>query len=208
MKLKLQSDSLAPYLESCEIIDFEHNNPCAIKDLSHELLNKAKNKVDYIKILYEYVRDQISHSADISGKTVTCKASEVLKAKEGICYAKSHLLAALLRCSHIPAGFCYQRLILNDDSAPQLVIHGLNAVYVEELGKWIRLDARGNKQGVNAQFSLEQEQLAFPVRAEEGEEDIPVIFAYPDKNVVQALRENKSLEMLWANLPATLNWGG
>lgn len=50
------------------------------------------NKVD------EYVRDKVSHSADINEDILTCAASEVLKAGHGICFAKAHLLAALLRC--------------------------------------------------------------------------------------------------------------
>jgi len=37
-------------------------------------------------------------------------------------------------------------------------------VYLAEFNKWIRLDARGNKEGVNAQFSIDQEQLAYLVR--------------------------------------------
>lgn len=41
----------------------------------------------------------------------------------GICFAKSHLLAALLRCKSIPAGFCYQKLILDDETAPVLIYH-------------------------------------------------------------------------------------
>jgi len=39
---------------------------------------------------------------------VTCSASEVLREGTGICFAKSHLLAALLRAVGIPAGLCYQ----------------------------------------------------------------------------------------------------
>ena len=81
---------------------------------------------------YEYVRDMISHSADISADTVTCSASEVLKAGHGICFAKSHLLAAILRSKSVPAGFCYQKLILDDETAPVLIYHGLNGVYLRE----------------------------------------------------------------------------
>jgi hypothetical protein len=83
-------------------------------------------------------------------------------------------------------------------------LHGLNAVYIEDLNKWIRLDARGNKSGVNAQFSLNEEKLAFPIRPEKGEEDILTIFAVPDKNVIHALKENKDTEALWKNLPKEL----
>ena len=33
----------------------------------------------------------------------------------------------------IPTGLCYQRLILDDESKPYLILHGLNAVYIKEL---------------------------------------------------------------------------
>ncbi|MCL2426782.1 MAG: transglutaminase-like domain-containing protein [Oscillospiraceae bacterium] len=205
MILQQQIDDIAYYLKTSDVIDFGYQHSHEIIDLSNGIKANSESEIDYIKKTFEYVRDSISHSADIRGSVVTCRASDVLKAKEGICYAKSHLLAAMLRCVQIPTGFCYQRLILNDESSPHLVLHGLNAVYISSLAKWIRLDARGNKHGVNAQFSLEQEQLAFTVRTEKGEEDIPIIFANPDGNVVRALTESKNLDALWTNLPAELS---
>lgn len=78
------------------------------------------------------------------------------------------MLSALLRCKSIPTGFCYQKISLNEGITPVLVYHGLNGVYMKELKKWIRLDARGNKNGVNAQFSIEEEQLAYAICAEKG----------------------------------------
>lgn len=39
------------------------------------------------------------------------------------------------------------------------------------MDKWIRLDARGNKETVHAQFSLDEEILAFLVRPELNEVD-------------------------------------
>ena len=90
---------------------------------------------------------------------------------------------------------------MDDSHAPYLVMHGLIAVYVESLKKWIRLDARGNKDGVNAQFSLDKEQLAFPIRTELGEEDLPLIYVNPLENVVESLMNSKTLEDLRQNLP-------
>ena len=205
MNIKPQFSDKMRYLEATDIIDFGYDLSREVMELSYDITTYSKDEIDFVKNAFEYVRDKISHSADIFGKKVTCKASDVFMAKEGICYAKSHLLAAILRGNLIPTGFCYQRLILCDETAPHLVLHGLNAVYIEEANKWIRLDARGNKPGVNAQFSLECEHLAFPVRTEKGEEDIPIIFAEPDKNVIHALNNNKNLESLWANLPSELH---
>lgn len=137
---------------------------------------------------------------------LTCSASEVLAAGHGICFAKSHLLAALLRCKSIPTGFCYQKLILDDETAPILIYHGLNGVYIKEYKMWIRLDARGNKEGVNAQFSLEREQLAFPIRAEKGEEDGFVIYPNPDVKILEKFKNNKTRTELWDDLPTELGY--
>jgi len=211
MILRPQYNDMTHYLEATAILNFNwpnimepNNTQSMVAGLSYDIMMDSKDELDYIKNAYEYVRDKIAHSADIDGKVVTCTASEVAMAKEGICYAKSHLLAALLRANLVPAGFCYQLLVLDDKTAPQLILHGLNAVYIEAVDKWIRLDARGNKPGVNAQFSLEHEQLAFNVRAEKGEMDISIIYAVPDKNVVQALQNSHTIEELWANLPTSL----
>ena len=83
-------------------------------------------------------------------------------------------------------------------------MHGLNAIYLKEIDRWIRVDARGNKEGVNAQFSLEKEILAFPVRSELGEADIRSVYAEPNANVVSALERSKALEELEKNLPTEL----
>ena len=65
----------------------------------------------------------------------------------------------------------HQRLTLGDVPETGFCIHALNAVYIKSLNRWIRLDARGNKEGVDAQFDLEQEKLAFPVSSDLGEVD-------------------------------------
>ncbi len=204
MQLTLPSGDFTDFLASTPIVDFASPAAQPVRALAANLLRRSPTQLQYIQNAYEYVRDRIAHSADIRGRVVTCAAPDVLRAGEGICFAKSHLLAALLRCRGVPAGFCYQRLILDDDTAPVLILHGLNAVYLSQESRWIRLDARGNKPGVNAQFSLTGEQLAFPVRPERGEEDIPVLYARPDANVVRALTESPSLAALWSHLPTAL----
>ena len=185
MTLFPKSPDIEAYLKDDEIIDYRDEN---IRKLADSLYAQCEYNLDYIRKAYEYVRDRISHSADIDAEKVTCNASEVLEQGHGICFAKSHLLAALLRYKGIPTGFCYQKLILDDESDPELIIHGLNAIYLEERRSWIRLDARGNKEGVNAQFSIDQEQLAFPVRTELGEQDGVWVYSEPDVHVLTALR--------------------
>lgn len=203
MNIITYSDNIDTYLCNDEIIDFKCES---VSELADKISSVCTNETEYIKAAYEYVRDNISHSADINNDIITCSASEVLSAGHGICFAKSHLLVALLRNKSIPSGFCYQKLILDDDTAPILIFHGLAGVYLKEYDKWIRLDPRGNKEGVNAQFSIEHEQLAFPVRHEKGEEDIPFVYPLPDKCIVQTLTKCKTRTELWNDLPTKLKY--
>lgn len=203
MKIIPLSSNIEEYLKADPVIDFNNEMIVRTGDL---LFESAKNEIEYIKIAYEFVRDNISHSADINENNITCTASEVLKEGHGICFAKSHLLAALLRYKSIPTGFCYQKLILDDETAPILIYHGLNGVYLKDYKKWIRLDARGNKEGVNAQFSLDKEQIAFPVRLEKGEEDGFIVYPDPDVKVLEKLRTNKTRTELGSDLPTVLGY--
>lgn len=202
MNLVLYSNKIEEYLKHDDVIDYEKE---VIAELADALFQKADGELDFIRRAYEFVRDHISHSADQGEDIVTCTASEVLKAGHGICFAKSHLLAALLRCKSVPAGFCYQKLLLDDKAAPVLIYHGLNAVYVKDCKKWIRLDARGNKPGVDAGFSVEAERLAFTVRPELGEEDGFIIYPDPDGNVLEKLRKHRTRAQLWKDLPSKLD---
>ena len=197
LELIPEYDDFEYYLCSDEIIDF---NADSISALGEKIKTESKDKIDYVKLSFEYVRDKIGHSGDMKGKTVTCKASDVLKYGEGICFAKSHLLCALLRYGGIPSGMCYQSLMFDHAHTPYLILHGLNGVYIEKIGRWIRLDARGNKKGVDAQFSLDEEKIAFHVK-EEGEKDDPIVYAKPRQNVIDALTKYKTVSELWTNLP-------
>ena len=203
MNIKPLTEHIEEYIKEDEIIDY--SNEMIVK-LAEELYEQSGNETEYIRAAYEYVRDHISHSADINEDIITCSASEVLKEGHGICFAKSHLLAALLRYKSIPTGFCYQKLILDDETAPVLIYHGLNGVYMKEYEKWIRLDARGNKEGVDAQFSPDKEQLAFPIRPEMGEKDDLTVYPNPDVKVLEKMRRNKTRTNLWDDLPTELGY--
>ncbi|QGZ40219.1 transglutaminase-like domain-containing protein [Pseudoduganella flava] len=153
---------------------------------------------DTARRCFEFVRDTIRHSWDFQQNPVTCRASDVLEHGTGYCYAKSHLLTALLRANGIPAGLCYQRLAVGT-AGPPFCLHGLNAVWLPRHG-WYRIDARGNKTGVDARFTPPVERLAFPVLAEE-ERDLPEIWAEPLAVVVDALSRYATVEAVAANLP-------
>lgn len=84
-------------------------------------------------------------------------------------------------------------------SDPCYALHGLNAVYLKEHG-WYRVDARGNKAGVTAEFCPSIERLTFPI-VEADETDFPVIFSEPVSQVVKVLMESKTVEQVYDNLP-------
>jgi len=195
------TEDINKYLENDNVIDYENEN---IQNLADTLYQKSKDEVSFIKSAYEYVRDNISYSADIDNDKITCSASEVLKEGHGICFSKSHLMAALLRAKSIPTGFCYQKLTFDINKTSELVYHGLNGVYIKEYKKWIRLDARGNKDGINAQFSLDSEQLAYSINTEIGERDGGIVYPAPDKNIIENLKINKTRTKLFNNLPKEL----
>jgi len=183
------------YLATTDIIDWQNEE---VKRQALRLAEGLQNPEDIAKRCFEWVRDEIRHSIDYELNPVTCRASHVLKYKTGFCYAKSHLLAALLRANGIPSGFCYQRLTIDGDKPPYS-LHGLNAIWLEEYG-WYRIDARGNKAGVDAQFMPPLEKLAFEI-VHEGEEDLPQILAEPLPVVVDALNKYKTWAALLNNLP-------
>lgn len=204
MKTTLYTNDIAHYLQCSDIIDFDN---VLVAKLADKLYSESNGETDFVRKSFEYVRDRISHSADIGADEVTCTASQVLKAGHGICFAKSHLLAAILRSKRIPTGFCYQKLVLDDDAdVPELIYHGLNGVFLKEYDKWIRLDARGNKEGVNAQFGIDTEQLAFPIRSDKGEQDGYIVYPEPDREIVKALTSGKTRTELWNELPMKLEY--
>ncbi|ADZ93205.1 transglutaminase-like domain-containing protein [Marinomonas mediterranea] len=189
------SNHLGDYLEESVYIDWREP---AITQKAKELAQNCQGERDVVKRCFEFVRDHIRHSSDYKENPVTCKASEVLSYGTGYCYAKSHLLAALLRANAIPTGLCYQRLTINDDSPPYC-LHGLNAVYLKDHG-WYRMDARGNKQGVDSQFTPPMEQLAFLLKTP-GEHDFETIYVEPVQEVVTILTTSQTYLDVLENLP-------
>jgi len=202
MHLICESALLEDYLHEQEVVDYSH--PLIQQTLCH-LYSSAESETERIKKTFEFVRDSIHHSWDIQSPQITCKASEVLYYGEGLCYAKSHLFAALLRSQGVATGFCYQRLTAGETPETGYNLHGLNAVYLQSEARWIRLDARGNRPGVQSEFSVDGERLAYIVRPELGEVDYPTIYAQPHPKVIKALQEHTNcLQLCEYFLPSEL----
>jgi len=181
------------FLRSTPIIDWE--SPL-VHDRAAQLARGRPGAAAVVRACFEWVRDRIPHTSDHDLDPVTCSASEVLELGTGFCYAKSHLLAALLRANGIPAGCVYQRLS-NDDGS--YCLHGLNAVWLRDCG-WYRLDARGSRVGLVAEFTPPVERLPFGCTAD-GEKVFPGVWADPVAPVVEALRSYRRRADLIRHLP-------
>jgi len=183
------------FLQESELVDFSTPN---VQAMAENLAYGLSSDLEIARECFLYVRDEIRHSGDFQDDITTLKASEVLKHKTGWCYAKSILLAALLRANSIPTGFCYQRLSCGEYKDDVYCLHGLNAIYLKEYG-WYRVDARGNKEGVDAQFNPPHEKLAFELQ--EHEVDLKDIYEKPLAVVVEALLTNDTYAKMINNFP-------
>ncbi len=190
------AERLAPFLAASAAVDRDHP---AVQLLADEV--RRPRDIDTMRVAYETVRDRFPHSMDIDTQAVSVWASDVLRHGHGICYAKSHLLAAVLRACGIATGLCYQKL----GGGERSYLHALNAVSLGDQGRWIRLDARGNKPGVDARFSVGVEYLAFPAQTDRGQRDFVEIHAQPLPSTLEALRRSGTMEELARHLPGDMS---
>jgi transglutaminase-like putative cysteine protease len=163
-------ERVAPFLAASAAIDRDHP---AVQRLAGEV--RRARDIDTMRVAYDTVRDRYPHSMDIHAPAMSVSASDVLRHGHGICFAKSHLLVAVLRACGIATGLSYQKLA----GGERMYLHALNAVWLRDQARWIRLDARGNKPGVDAKFSVGVGYLAFPIRLDRGERDFAEIHALP-----------------------------
>jgi transglutaminase-like putative cysteine protease len=184
------------FLRENKYIDF--SNP-AIQKKSKQLFDDLQTDVQKAKTAYEFVRDEISHSFDVQSQIVTAIASDVLKYQTGICHAKANLLAALLRLQNIPTGFCFQRLTFSNDDSLGYCIHCYNAIYLDR--HWVKVDARGNKEGIKAEFSMSEPKLAFPNRKKYAEYFYNGIYANPHTDTMNILEKASMLQDVMDNFP-------
>jgi len=196
-----ESDDLGRYLEDTITIDWQ--TP-VMMSTAKELLVDHEEPEDRVRRLFEFVRDEIDHSLDVETDTQTCRSSEVLEERTGLCYAKSHLLAGLLRYVGFPTGFCYARLA--DGNRPgRFVLHGFNAVYWISTSSWIYLDARGNREGIDTECRFEAPwSLAYWPDLQAGERFLPFIYKRPGKRIIDLLERAPSFDAVRNNLPDSL----
>lgn len=197
----IASGDIPEFLQETEIINFRNNKILAkIEEFNY----MGKTKLERAKLAFNFVRDEIQHSFDVDSKFVSITALETLEHKEGICFAKAHLLAAFLRGMNIPAGFCYQRVTRKGTPESGYALHGFNAVWLNEMDSWFRVDPRGNKPGVYSEFSVSPEKLAYPIRVELKEIDYPYIFSSPLDSIIDSMKNSLDCNELFYKRPESI----
>jgi transglutaminase-like putative cysteine protease len=129
------------YIQKSVYCDFDHP---AVSSLAKEIAKGESDPARVAVATFKYVRDNIRFGFDL----VKVKASETLAKGYGVCWNKSLLLAALLRCNKIPARMAYHpvnqefmRPAMGD--ACQTLTETINHCFtqVELNGEWVTADA-------------------------------------------------------------------
>lgn len=189
-----QIDNIGAYLRPTDVINYRDH---AIALLAGAV--EGDTKTDTVRRAFEMVRDRYPHSCDAGAEQVACTASDVIRLGHGLCFAKSSLLAALLRYHGIPTGFCYERVRRDTEG---FVLHGFNAAALD--GRWLKLDARGNNSRTQVHFSLSRPMLAYPPDASAGEMEFPGVHPDPSPAVLSVLRASPDVSSAIQQLPGDL----
>lgn len=138
------------YLKPTFFIDSDSE---IVINLAKKLTNDIGQDLERVKVLYEYVRDEILYTIDNFQITNSSgyKASEIIQEKRGFCITKSILLIALLRSINIPARLHFADII-NHRSPDHLqkimgtkvfIYHGYVEFYLANT--WVKLNPAFNK---------------------------------------------------------------
>lgn len=185
---------MSDYLHCSAIVDWQDPR---IMRKARELAVACTAESALVKRSFEFVRDAVRDPAPAAPLAVS--ASEVLGTGMGCSFAKTHLLAALLRANRIPAGLCYQRLACRDDPG-RFGLHGLGAVRLAKHG-WYRLDPSRGADGLGTgEFSPPVERFARNA-LEAGEGNLPEVWTEPLPIVIEAMRASADWTDLGRRIP-------
>lgn len=128
-------DDMSIYLQSAQPVEWSQDME-AIK-LAKELTKDINNDKDKIKVIYEYIIENIKYDSEkiqnINDNYIP-NIDNTLQEKKGICYDYSSLYGAMLRSLNIPT-----KLVKGNKNDID-VYHAWNEVYIKEEGKWVTID--------------------------------------------------------------------
>ncbi len=146
------------YLSSVQNINW-NENMAAIKK-ANELTKGLKNDSEKIKKIYEFAVNNFSYDYE-KLKTLNNDylpdIDKTLKAKKGICYDYSSMIAAMLRSQGIPTKLVKGYADKVDG------YHAWNEIYDESKGRWIIVDATYDSQmkAAKVKYSFEKKASAY-----------------------------------------------
>ncbi|WP_417595069.1 transglutaminase-like domain-containing protein [Oceanospirillum sp.] len=180
-----------PFLRSTQIVNWDHPEVLA---LASYLSKQSEAPQVFIAKTFDWVCDHIEDTEVCQKAADILRASDVLVQKRGCCFAKSHLLAALLRANGISAGFAYQA-VENERGKPSYRLHGLNTVYLPRSG-WCDLDTMGHWQNIEKYSGPPDIRLSYPDAMR-----IKGVWPNPLSCVVSAFSDNLPIPTLYCNSP-------
>ena len=195
---------LGPFLRDSMWVDYHHPSvlACACR-----LWAPDQSEKRVLQATFEFVRDEIRHSFDAGLTDRPFRASEVLQAGHGICFAKANLFAALLRSNGIAVGFAYQSLVFDSKVSDEQTLHGFNVVYLKGQQRWCLLDARGDNEMLQTPFVYGDDCLAFDVDSNKGEQIYLQRYVEPVPAVCASFSLGKSWTDPLSQLPKGFDYG-
>lgn len=140
ININLRSENVV-YLNSIQNISWNKSMDTIKK--AKELTKNAKNDEDKIKIIYNYVVNNLSYDYkklnNIPQDYLPC-IDEILKDGKGICYDYSSVFASMLRSVNVPAK------LIKGYSKNAIGYHAWNEVYLSSQKKWIIIDTTYDSQ--------------------------------------------------------------
>lgn len=135
-KISLElEDSNQLYLQSIQMIDF--NDYMEAVKLAKELTENATTEKEKVKLIYDYIVENISYDTPKAGKmpeNYLPNVDETLSSKKGVCYDYSALFASMLRSIGIPT-----KLMMGYKNDIE-VYHAWNQIYLSDTDEWVNID--------------------------------------------------------------------
>ena len=196
-----ESDDLGRYLEDTITIDWQ--TP-VVMTTCRDLVKDVASPADRVRVLFEYVRDEIAGPEEPGEAGIPCSASQVLRARAGQSFSQSHLLAGLLRSAGVPTGFCYARLAA-EGREQRFELRGFNGVYWQTTEDWIFLDASGDDGFAPTEIRFRPPwSLSRAPDPDVGEAFLPFIYRRPARRIVDLLERAPGLAALRRHWPDSI----
>ena len=109
-------NNLEAFLQFDDIVSVDES----IRSKTKEIVGSLTTDTDRAKAIFEWVRDNIPHTKDISEEIVTCSSIQTFQEGTGICFPKAHLLASMMRLEKNPLRLLLPSIREHDSQRPRI----------------------------------------------------------------------------------------